>query len=93
MQSVRRQLLQQRTANLPRFALRGGKQRHVAVGERRMVSARGSGEASGQISIGSTERNQAAATADIGAGEYRLRAEVPDGVFSLAVEADEATAR
>jgi hypothetical protein len=26
-------------------------------------------------------------------GEYRLRADVPDGIFSLAVEADEATAR
>jgi hypothetical protein len=42
---------------------------------------------------GSRERDQAAATADIGAGEYRLRAAVPAGIFSLAVEADEATAR
>ena len=41
---------------------------------------------------GGRERDQAAAPG-IGAGEYRLRAEVPDGIFSLAVEADEATAR
>ena len=51
------------------------------------------GSAPGQIRTGSTERDQAAATADIGAGQYRLRAEVPDGIFSLAVEAGEATAR
>jgi hypothetical protein len=31
--------------------------------------------------------------AEIRAGGYRLRAEVPEGIFSLAVEADEATAR
>ena len=41
---------------------------------------------------GGRERDQAAAP-DISAGEYRLRAEVPNGIFSLAVEADEATAR
>ncbi len=34
-----------------------------------------------------------ARTAEIGTGQYRLRAEVPDGIFTLAVEADEATAR
>jgi hypothetical protein len=31
--------------------------------------------------------------AEIGAGQYQLRAEVPARVFSLAIEADEATAR
>jgi hypothetical protein len=34
-----------------------------------------------------------ARTAETGTGQYRLRAEVPGGIFSLAVEADEATAR
>jgi hypothetical protein len=34
-------LLQQRTANLPSFAVRGGEQRHAAVGERGMLGARG----------------------------------------------------
>ncbi|HYZ55758.1 MAG TPA: hypothetical protein VE733_19970 [Streptosporangiaceae bacterium] len=42
---------------------------------------------------GGAEPGQEAATAELGAGEYRLRAEVPDGIFSLAIEADEAIAR
>lgn len=42
---------------------------------------------------GLQERDQAAANVGVGVGEYRLRAPAPDDIFSLAVEADEATAR